>query len=117
MLQEEAISSGKLNAAIEMRWAELLELNMPQQLYQEIESQKKACGDIIASKDNLIREFKKQLKVKDEEYVKALKKYGDDVEELLRRTRKEIRELQQHYEVCVRGMLQASQPHGGTGSK
>lgn len=39
MLQEEAISSGKQNAAIEMRWAELLELNMPQQLYSEIEAQ------------------------------------------------------------------------------
>lgn len=74
MLQEEAISSSKLNAAIEMRWAELLELNMPQQLYQEIEAQKKACSEIIQSKENLTREFKKQLKMKDEEYVKALKR-------------------------------------------
>lgn len=99
MLQEEAIASGKQNAAIEMRWAELLELNMPQQLYTEIESQKKSCAEIITSKDNLIREFKKQLKIKDEEYVKSLKRYGEDVEELLKRMRKEIRELQQHYEV------------------
>lgn len=74
MLQEEAIQSGKRNAAIEMRWAELLELNMPQHLHQEIEAQKAACADIIASKDSLIREFKKQLKIKDEEYVKSLKR-------------------------------------------
>jgi dynein regulatry complex protein 1 len=87
------------NAAIEMRWAELLELNMPQQLNSEIEAQRAACSDIIASKDNLIREFKKQLKLKDEEYVKSLKRYGQDIEELLRRMRKEIKELQQHYEV------------------
>ncbi|CAN0047183.1 unnamed protein product, partial [Discosporangium mesarthrocarpum] len=31
-LQEEAVRSGKQNAAVEMRWAELLEQNMPQEL-------------------------------------------------------------------------------------
>jgi hypothetical protein len=65
--------------------------------------QKKACLDIITSKDSLIREFKKQLKLKDEEAVKSLKRYGEDVEELLKRMRREIRELQQHYEVRKRG--------------
>ena len=29
-LQEEAVRSGKQNATVEMRWAELLEQNMPQ---------------------------------------------------------------------------------------
>lgn len=65
--------------------------------------QKKACLDIITSKDSLIREFKKQLKLKDEEAVKSLKRYGEDVEELLKRMRREIRELQQHYEVRRKG--------------
>ena len=86
-LQEEAVRSGKQNAAVEMRWAELLDQNMPQELHSEIEAQKEACGQIIASKDTLIREFQLQLKAKDEEYVKALKQQADDVEELLRRMR------------------------------
>ena len=86
-LQEEAVRSGKQNAAVEMRWAELLDQNMPQELHSEIEAQKEACGQIIASKDSLIREFQLQLKAKDEEYVKALKQQADDVEELLRRMR------------------------------
>ena len=70
-----------------MRWAELLDQNMPQELHREILSQKKSCNDIINSKDELIREFQQQLKSKDEEYVKALKQQADDVEEMLTRMR------------------------------
>lgn len=42
--------SGKQNAAVEMRWAELLDDNMPQELHKNIEEQKAACSEIIASK-------------------------------------------------------------------
>lgn len=76
-----------------------MDVNMPQELHNQIELQKKACAEIISSKDDLIREFKKQLKIKDEEYVKSLKGYGQDIEELLHRMRKEIKDLQQHYDL------------------
>lgn len=33
-----------------MRWAELLDENMPQELHRNIEEQKAACAEIIASK-------------------------------------------------------------------
>lgn len=98
-LQEEAVRSGKQNAAVEMRWAELLDHNMPQELYKEIVSQKQACGQIIESKNDLIRDFQQQLKSKDEEYVKALKQQADDAEEMLIRMRSEFKELQEEYEV------------------
>lgn len=42
--------SGKQNAAVEMRWAELLDENMPQELHRHIEEQKTACSEIVASK-------------------------------------------------------------------
>lgn len=42
--------SGKQNAAVEMRWAELLDENMPQELHRSIEEQKAACAEIVASK-------------------------------------------------------------------
>lgn len=42
--------SGKQNAAVEMRWAELLDENMPQELRRSIEEQKTACDEIVASK-------------------------------------------------------------------
>ena len=41
---------------------------------QDIEVQKEACKQIIAQKDELIKSFMEQLKSKDEDYVKALKK-------------------------------------------
>ncbi|CAM9539637.1 unnamed protein product [Pylaiella littoralis] len=68
-LQEEAVRSGKQNAAVEMRWAELLEENMPQELHRNIEEQKAACAEIVGSK-------------------------AEDVEELLERMRTEFKELQ-----------------------
>lgn len=33
-----------------MRWAELLDENMPQELHRSIEEQKAACAEIVASK-------------------------------------------------------------------
>lgn len=100
-LQAEAVKSGKANAVVEMRWAELLEQNMPQELHREIEDQKKACAEIIHSKDALIVDFQVHLKAKDEEYVKALKQQSEDVIELLRRMRTEFREIQGEYEVEI----------------
>lgn len=46
--------SGKQNAAVEMRWAELLDENMPQELHRHIEEQKAACAEIVASKVRLM---------------------------------------------------------------
>lgn len=78
-LQEEAVASGKANAAVEMRWNDLMQHNMPQDLHREIEAQKSACKAIIQSKDQLIREFQAELKAKDEEYVKALQQQREDI--------------------------------------
>ena len=82
-----------------MRWADLLDKQIPQELFTAIEEQKKNCAAIIASKDKLISEFHLQLKMKDEEYVKSLKSQSDDVENLLSKMRSEFKELQGEYEV------------------
>ncbi|RHZ01233.1 hypothetical protein DYB26_005527, partial [Aphanomyces astaci] len=85
-LQQEAITSGSRNAAVEMRWADLYDYNMPQELYKvdQLQLQSEACGAILASKDGLIKDFQTQLKAKDEEYVVALKVQANDVETLER---------------------------------
>jgi dynein regulatory complex protein 1 len=98
-LQEEAVRSGKQNASVEMRWAELLDKNIPQELFAAIEEQRQNCAAIISSKDALIAEFHLQLKMKDEEYVKALKAESEDIEVLLSKMRSEFKELQTEYEV------------------
>ena len=93
------MSSGKQNAIIEARWAELVEQNIPRELHDAIEVQKEACAEILRSKDELIKEFRQELKKKDEEYVKALKQQKEDINQLLERMRQEFKELQGEYEV------------------
>eukprot|EP01041_Mallomonas_annulata_P003995 gene3995-7959_t len=97
-LQHEALASAKANAAIEMKWAELLEKEIPQDLHHEIQLQMGSCTNIIRSKDGLITEFQRQLRAKDEEYVKALRKQAEDIEELLQRIRKEFCDLHTDYD-------------------
>jgi len=97
-LQGEAFSSAKANAAIEMRWAELLEKEIPQELHAEMQLQMEACTDVIKSKDELIGEFQRQLRAKDEEYVRALRQQSEDVTSLLQRIRMEFSELQEAYD-------------------
>eukprot|EP01038_Epipyxis_sp_PR26KG_P008014 gene8014-10861_t len=97
-LQQEALASAKANAAIEMKWAELLEKEIPQELHQEIQIQMDACNAIIRSKDELISDFQHQLRGKDEEYVRTLRQQADDIDDLLSRIRREFKELQHEYD-------------------
>ena len=60
----EAEQSARQNAAVAMRWADLFSIEVPQDLYTEIEKQRQACEKIIASKDKLITEIKNELKKK-----------------------------------------------------
>lgn len=97
-LQNEAVSSAKSNAAIEMKWAELLESEIPQELHHEIQVQMSACNAVVASKDALIGEFQTQLRSKDEEYVKILRFQGEEIGSLIGKIRSEFRELRSEYE-------------------
>lgn len=97
-LQQEALNSAKANAAIEMKWAELLEKEIPQELHHEIQLQIESCNSIIRSKDDLINDFQQQLRAKDEEYVRSLRQQAEDIDELLNRVRKEFTELQSEYD-------------------
>ncbi|KAF0695385.1 Aste57867_13819 [Aphanomyces stellatus] len=98
-LQQEAITSGSRNAAVEMRWADLYDFNMPQELHEQLSMQSQACSEILASKDALIKDFQMQLKIKDEEYVVALKVQAEDVETLVDRMSQQYREMQEEYEL------------------
>jgi len=66
-------------------------------ILQDIEVQKEACKQIITQKDELIKSFMEQLKVKDEEYVKALKKQNDDIDELIKNMRKQFLDMRNDY--------------------
>ena len=97
-LQLEAFASAKANAAIDMKWSELLTKDIPQELHRDISIQNESCAAVIRSKDELIAEFQRQLRAKDEEYVRALRQQSEDVNDLLTRIRSEYKELQTEYD-------------------
>lgn len=93
-LLAEAEHSARRNATVAMRWADLFSVEVPQDLYEEIEKQRTACDKITASKDRLIAEIKNELKSKDDEYVRALKRQAEDIDTLLQHMGNQFRELQ-----------------------
>jgi len=98
-LQIEAVTSGRKNAAIEMKWADLLNMDIPQELNDQLQFQKNACNQIIESKDRRIRDFQTELKNKDEEYIKVLKQQSADITHLIAKMREQYHTLRRHYEL------------------
>eukprot|EP00933_Yihiella_yeosuensis_P039320 TRINITY_DN3329_c0_g4_i2.p1 TRINITY_DN3329_c0_g4~~TRINITY_DN3329_c0_g4_i2.p1 ORF type:complete len:667 (-),score=185.13 TRINITY_DN3329_c0_g4_i2:153-2153(-) len=96
-LQIEAVTSGRKNAAIEMKWADLLNMDIPQELNDQLQFQKNACKQIIESKDRRIADFQTELKNKDEEYIKMLKQQSADVTHLIVKKREQYHTLRRHY--------------------
>eukprot|EP00294_Goniomonas_avonlea_P013306 CAMPEP_0114553860 /NCGR_PEP_ID=MMETSP0114-20121206/7893_1 /TAXON_ID=31324 /ORGANISM="Goniomonas sp, Strain m" /LENGTH=673 /DNA_ID=CAMNT_0001738851 /DNA_START=30 /DNA_END=2051 /DNA_ORIENTATION=+ len=94
----EAENSSRRNAAIAMKWMSLFDMEVPLDLLRAMEAQKEGCDKIIAQKDELIREFQMELKSKDEEYVKALKKDAHDVDHLLGNMTEQFYDLHHAYE-------------------
>jgi len=97
-LQIEAVTSGRKNAAIEMKWADLLNMDIPQELSDQLQFQVNACQQIIESKDRRIHDFHSELKNKDEEYIKMLKQQSVDITSLIAKMRDQYHTLRRHYE-------------------
>merc|ERR1719440_1609964 len=94
----EAESSARQNAAVAMKWSALFDKEIPQDLLSEIELQRDTCKRIIQSKDRLIKEFKAELKAKDDEYVKSLKKQAEDIDLLLERMTRQFTQLRKTFD-------------------
>jgi dynein regulatory complex protein 1 len=95
----EAESSARRNAAIAMKWASLFEKEIPLELLNDMEAQREACLKVISQKDELVKEFQLVLRSKDEEYVKSLKRWAEDIDGLLAAMTEQFRRQQQQYEV------------------
>mmetsp|Transcript_8497 Transcript_8497/g.24955 ORF Transcript_8497/g.24955 Transcript_8497/m.24955 type:complete len:670 (+) Transcript_8497:82-2091(+) len=106
-LQIEAVTSGRKNAAIEMKWADLLNMDIPQELNEQLQFQRKACEQIIESKDRRIRDFQTELKNKDEEYIKMLKQQSADITSLIAKMREQYHTLRRHYDQQLEEIEQA----------
>ena len=81
-----------------MKWADLLYIDIPQELHDQLLLQKEACGNILEGKDRRIREFLTELKNKDEEYQKMLKRQSHDINLFIKKMREQYIQLQGKYE-------------------
>jgi len=108
-LDTEARVSAKRNAAVAMRWASILEKDIPEEILAEMMLQREECDRIVLSKDTLIQEFERELRNKDETYVKSLKKQAEDVDTLIDNMNKQTEEMSRTYaeelEEVERGFL------------
>ncbi|EGR34385.1 hypothetical protein IMG5_013690 [Ichthyophthirius multifiliis] len=86
-IQNEAASSGKRNAALEMKWAELNDIEECEELNAQIQEQQKVFAQIIEGKENLRKEFEDELKKKDDEYIKMLKEQSNDIRDMIKQMR------------------------------
>jgi len=106
-LQDEAIESTKRNAAVQMRWASIIQHNLPQDLKREIELQRDACKEIIASKRSLRDSFVQELKDRDEEYVKALEDQEKDISRILQQMKSQYEKLESSYATEITNIEEA----------
>merc|ERR1719482_942437 len=112
-LQIEAVTSGRKNAAIEMKWADLLNMDIPQELNDQLQFQVNACNQIIESKERRIRDFQTELKNKDEEYIKMLKQQSFDITSIIGKMRDQYHTLRRHYEQQLEQIEEAFEQERG----
>ncbi|KAL0587613.1 hypothetical protein ABG067_002909 [Albugo candida] len=106
-IHQEAAESNAKNGSIEAKWGDLGQMNMPQEIQDELQVLNTACEEIVSSKNRVILEFQKELRKKDEDYVKSLRIQSEDVEQLIARMGQQYRELQEEYELELSYMEQA----------
>jgi len=93
-LEKELLESTSINREIELKWAEIAQKDIPQELYTQIAIQYKAASKLLGSKDEIIKQLQTELKVKDEDYVELLAQHHDDVENLVKQIKQQFATLQ-----------------------
>lgn len=72
-------------------------MRVPQALQSLLQQQKASCGAMVDEKDKLIGELQQELKSKDDQYVKHLKKQAEDVDLILERMEEQSKTLFKAY--------------------
>jgi dynein regulatory complex protein 1 len=81
--KDEAGSSETRKGSIQLKFESLYEFKIPQELLKEMSAQRVACNKVIEVKDQLIDEFRSQMRDKEEEYVTSLKRQSEDIDQLI----------------------------------
>jgi len=79
------------------KWLEGKGKRVPQELQELLVQQKAACSAMVDEKDKVINELQQELKVKDDQYVKHLKKQAEAVDLLVERMEEQGKTLLKAY--------------------
>ncbi|XP_067414566.1 dynein regulatory complex protein 1 [Emydura macquarii macquarii] len=82
---------------ITSKWGSAKKKIIPQDLWDVLNQQQQQCALLIEEKNKLISELQQELKSKDDQYVKDLKKQSDDINLLVERMEEQIRNLMKTY--------------------
>jgi len=92
-LEAEAKAGSERFEEITKKWESSLQKEIPQDLHESLMHQKSSCDAMIDEKNKLINEFQMELKSKDDQYVKDLKKQAEDIDLLIERMDEQVKEL------------------------
>lgn len=71
-LRGESADSSSVVAALTARWAQLMDIEVPQDLQQALQAQQAACEGVLGGKGAVIEGARNILKAQDDEYVATL---------------------------------------------
>ncbi|KAM5293231.1 dynein regulatory complex protein 1 isoform 2-T2 [Ctenodactylus gundi] len=98
-LENEVKTSQDKFDEITSKWKEGRQKRIPQELWELLTAQQLHCARLVEDKNKLISELQQELKVKDDHYVKALKKQSEDICLLLERMEEQVRSVMRAFRV------------------
>lgn len=96
-LEAEVKASMERFEEITKRWDSAHALKVPQELDDMMTNQRELINSMIAEKEKIIQTFQLELKSKDDQYVKDLKKQAEDIDLIIERMNAQIKNLQKAY--------------------
>lgn len=96
-LEAEAKSGSEKFDEITKKWESALQKEIPQDLHEMLTQQKSACDAMIDEKNKLITDFQVELKLKDDQYVKDLKRQAEDIDLIIERMDEQVKQLTKAY--------------------
>ncbi|XP_040849882.1 dynein regulatory complex protein 1 isoform X2 [Ochotona curzoniae] len=96
-LENEVKTSQDKFDEIMSKWEEGKQKRIPQDLWEVLNTQQVHCAGLIEDKNKLISELQQELKIKDDQYVKDLKKQSDDICLLLDRMEEQVKSVMKSF--------------------
>ncbi|CAF0771917.1 unnamed protein product [Adineta steineri] len=96
-LEQDSKSSKEKFEEIIRNWEGARTKDISRELHEVLMAQKHACGTMLEEKNKLIGELEKDLKNKDDHYVKMLHKFDENVKLLVERMNEQVKSRRMYY--------------------